>query len=76
MPKQRIMKPEFSKISIDSIRAEKLDATDLQNNNKEWSTPEKINVKPYFTAEDTKDAEHINYAAGIPPFLRGPYSTM
>ena len=76
MPKQRIMKPEFSKISIDSIRATRLGATEFQNINKEWSTPEKINVKPYFTAEDIKDTSHINYAAGIPPFLRGPYSTM
>jgi len=26
--------------------------------------------------EDMKDLEHLEYAAGIPPFLRGPYSTM
>ncbi|WP_446051735.1 methylmalonyl-CoA mutase [Zobellia laminariae] len=29
------------------------------------------------TAEQGKtDLEHLNFAAGIPPFLRGPYSTM
>ena len=39
-------------------------------------TPEQIPVKPYYTKEDLEDMEHLNYAAGIPPYLRGPYSTM
>lgn len=30
----------------------------------------------FYTAEDLEQLEHLNYAAGIPPFLRGPYSTM
>ncbi len=29
-----------------------------------------------FTAADLEGMEHLHYAAGIPPFLRGPYSTM
>jgi methylmalonyl-CoA mutase len=33
-------------------------------------------VKPYYTKEDLEGMEHLNYAAGIPPYLRGPYSTM
>ncbi|HMM12134.1 MAG TPA: methylmalonyl-CoA mutase [Bacteroidales bacterium] len=41
-----------------------------------WETPEHIMVKPVYTADDLKRAEHLHYAAGIPPFLRGPYSTM
>ena len=61
------MKPEFSKISIDSIRGASPKKTDLKNIHKEWPTPEKINVKSYFTDEDIKDAKHTNYAAGIPP---------
>jgi methylmalonyl-CoA mutase len=39
-------------------------------------TPEKIAVKDIYAADDLKDMEHLNYAAGIPPFLRGPYSSM
>jgi methylmalonyl-CoA mutase len=42
----------------------------------DWATPEKIQVKPVYTAADLKGMEHLHYAAGIPPFLRGPYSTM
>lgn len=41
-----------------------------------WRTPEKIPVKPVYTAEDIAGMEHLDYAAGIPPYLRGPYSTM
>ncbi len=41
-----------------------------------WVTPEQIPVKPAYTNDDLKGMEHLNYAAGLPPFLRGPYSTM
>lgn len=41
-----------------------------------WNTAEKIAVKSYYTAKDLEGLEHLNYAAGIPPYLRGPYSTM
>src|SRR5690606_18539579 len=35
-----------------------------------------INLKTVYSEEDIREAEHLNFAAGIPPFLRGPYSTM
>ena len=41
-----------------------------------WETMEKINVKPLYTEDDIKDLKHLDYMSGIPPFLRGPYSTM
>ncbi len=41
-----------------------------------WMTPEHISVKGTYTASDLEGMEHLNYAAGIAPFLRGPYSTM
>lgn len=42
----------------------------------EWTTPEQIPVKRIFSNQDTEGVEHLDFAAGIPPFLRGPYSTM
>ncbi len=39
-------------------------------------TPVQIDVPHVLTAGDIEDAEHLHYAAGLPPFLRGPYSTM
>jgi methylmalonyl-CoA mutase len=41
-----------------------------------WLTPEQISVSPVYSAKDLEGMEHLNYAAGISPFLRGPYSTM
>lgn len=43
---------------------------------KDWMTPEQIPVKPVYGDTDLLGMEHLNYAAGLPPFLRGPYSTM
>ena len=41
-----------------------------------WDTMEKIQVKPLYTEDDLAGMEHLNYQAGIAPFLRGPYATM
>ncbi|MBP5339534.1 MAG: methylmalonyl-CoA mutase [Prevotella sp.] len=41
-----------------------------------WKTPEQIDIQPVYTKEDLEGMEHLNFAAGIPPFLRGPYSMM
>ena len=46
------------------------------NENPTWITPEHIPVKGAYTAADLEHMEHLGYAAGIAPFLRGPYSTM
>lgn len=42
----------------------------------DWKTPELIDVKSVYTKEDLEGMEHLQYAAGVPPYLRGPYSTM
>jgi methylmalonyl-CoA mutase len=41
-----------------------------------WKTMEQINVKPLYDSTDIANFEHLKYTAGVPPFLRGPYSTM
>tara|TARA_R110002096_G_scaffold74101_2_gene175764 strand:+ start:11905 stop:14043 length:2139 start_codon:yes stop_codon:yes gene_type:complete len=41
-----------------------------------WQSPEGINVPKDFRAQDYEKLNHTEFAAGIPPFLRGPYSTM
>lgn len=66
------MKPNFKEIDIQNFVASAV-APEAEGN---WHTPEQIDVKPSYTKEDLKGMEHLNYAAGIAPFLRGPYSTM
>ena len=41
-----------------------------------WQTPEGIAIKPLYTAEDTKDLEHMGNLPGFAPFKRGPKATM
>ena len=39
-------------------------------------TPENIPVRNIYSKDDLEGMEHLDYAAGLPPFLRGPYSGM
>ncbi|MBU2949392.1 methylmalonyl-CoA mutase [Tamlana agarivorans] len=39
-------------------------------------TPEGLDIKSNYSKADTDHLEHLNFAAGISPYLRGPYSTM
>ncbi|MCA1997580.1 MAG: methylmalonyl-CoA mutase, partial [Armatimonadetes bacterium] len=41
-----------------------------------WLSPEGIAVQPFSIPADLDGVGHLDYAAGIPPYLRGPYSTM
>ena len=43
---------------------------------KPFETAETIAIQPSYSEKDTETLEHLNFAAGSPPFLRGPYSTM
>ncbi|MFZ0933361.1 MAG: methylmalonyl-CoA mutase [Bryobacteraceae bacterium] len=67
------MKPDFSKIDYQPKAGA---AATPPAPADEWMTAERIAVKPWYTASDLYAMEHLEYAAGVPPFLRGPYSTM
>src|SRR5450755_2642836 len=41
-----------------------------------WLTPEGILVKSGYGEADLNGIEHLDFAAGLAPFLRGPYPTM
>ena len=68
------MKPNFKNIDIAT------DAFNVKHNpiaeGETWLTPELIPVKPIYTKNDLEGLEHLEYVAGLPPFLRGPYSGM
>lgn len=73
------MKPNFKDINIKSTEKAMTAAAEWEKANhieKSWLTPELIPVKPVYSAEDIKGMEHLDYVAGIPPYLRGPYSMM
>ena len=67
------MKPDFKNINIREAAAK---AYGSEASGNTWMTPELIPVKPVYSKEDLEGMEHLNYAAGVAPYLRGPYSTM
>jgi methylmalonyl-CoA mutase len=73
------MKPIFKNIDIDFVPSQNIDLEEWEKANGvnfNWRTPERIDVKSVFTSNVNMQMEHLKFAAGIPPFLRGPYSTM
>jgi methylmalonyl-CoA mutase len=70
------MRPDFSKISYNDIKGSSPVLKHKSDKQQAWIAPEKIKVKPVYSMADLQDVTHMDYASGIPPFLRGPYSTM
>jgi methylmalonyl-CoA mutase len=65
------MRPDFSKIEFEPHVVRH-----AGQERGEWLSPEQIPVEDFYTADDLAGIDHLQYAAGIPPYLRGPYSTM
>jgi methylmalonyl-CoA mutase len=72
-------RPKYSQHDLDRLNAPSGNIQKWEKENgivASWETPERIMVKGAYTHEDLKDMEHLGYAAGLPPYLRGPYSAM
>ncbi|MGE0089305.1 MAG: methylmalonyl-CoA mutase [Bacteroidales bacterium] len=73
------MKPNFNIIPLDLPKSAYSSAKNWEKEKgieASWNTPEQIKVKNAYTKEDLEDMEHLHYAAGLAPFLHGPYSSM
>jgi len=66
------MRPDFSQIDFRDLKI----PSKKERSSELWETPEHISIKQAYSKEDLADMEHLHYAAGLPPFLRGPYSAM
>jgi methylmalonyl-CoA mutase len=67
------MRTLYNNISLFDVKNIKSKTTD---SNQLWETAENIPVKIRYTETDIYDAEHLNFGAGLPPYLRGPYASM
>ncbi|MGB0525051.1 MAG: methylmalonyl-CoA mutase [Flammeovirgaceae bacterium] len=72
------MRPDFKNIPFEAIYQAKdknyrpkVDQALLK-----WDTAEQVQVPPIFNEDALKEVNHLGFAAGVPPYLRGPYSTM
>ena len=73
------MRPDFKNISLQTEKKKPGAFAQWEKEHqvkKSWLTAEQIPVKQVYGADDLLNMEHLNYAAGLAPFLRGPYSTM
>jgi len=64
------MMPDFSSIAWNTFVPEK---PPVPSGHADSQTQSKKN---FYTADDVKHLEHLQFTAGVPPFLRGPYATM
>ncbi|MES2478272.1 MAG: methylmalonyl-CoA mutase [Bacteroidota bacterium] len=65
------MRKDFSNIPLNKELI-----TDTQSSAETFITAEGIDIKSSYNSDDVKDKKQLNFAAGIAPFLRGPYSSM
>jgi methylmalonyl-CoA mutase len=70
------MRKDFSNISYKSGLSFRAESSERKLTEEKFTTAEQITLNSSYTLADTKDFEHLNFGAGTPPFLRGPYSSM
>ena len=68
--------PEVSLDEWQSLANKSLERSNKTLDDLIWHTPEGIDVKPLYTAEDTGDLPYTNTLPGLEPFIRGPQPTM
>ncbi|RKH67228.1 methylmalonyl-CoA mutase [Corallococcus interemptor] len=77
--------PDFSRVAFDApetqtpasvLEEQRARASQATAAAEAWDTPEGIPVKPLYTREDLEGVAHLGSLPGLPPFVRGPYSTM
>ena len=72
-------RPKYTQNDLDRISSSSRNIEKWEKENgvvEAWETSERIPVQRVYTHEDLKGLEHLGYAAGLPPYLRGPYSAM
>jgi methylmalonyl-CoA mutase len=67
------MRPDFRNIDYKTANKGENPAS---VSTEKWLTAEHIDIKNTYFKKDIENFEHLDYAAGVPPYLRGPYSTM
>jgi methylmalonyl-CoA mutase len=79
------MNPDFTKIelghekpSVNKAEWKSIFTTNTHKNPEDfqWMTNEQIPVGSLYTKEGYEEFEHLDFTAGIAPYLRGPYATM
>jgi len=65
-----VQRKNIQHINLDSVNST------LKIHKKVFLTAENITINSHYSKDDLQDVNHLDFAAGLPPYLRGPYSTM
>lgn len=78
--------PNFANVALDTSGLNDKDVADWKSriegqsgkklDDLNWRTPEGIDVKPLYSAEDLNDIDSLETVPGFAPFKRGPYNSM
>jgi len=68
------MKPDLHLLHTLSQESTRVET--VLSNTKTWDTPEQIPLAQAYSESDSKNLAHIQFIAGKPPYLRGPYASM
>ena len=77
----RVIDPAHGSYAFEKL-THKLLSEEVPSNNAEdqainqWTSPEEIVIKDSYSKDDIAAFTHLDFAAGIAPYLRGPYSSM
>lgn len=63
-------RPKFS----DSYQAQAYQSSSVERHF--WQSPEGLEIPSLFSKADFEKLQHTRFVAGLPPYLRGPYSSM
>ena len=61
---------------INQLKTNRFTPSEKTIQQQSWTSAEGIEIDGVLSEEHLRGMAHLNYAAGIPPYLRGPYSTM
>jgi methylmalonyl-CoA mutase len=68
-----VKKPDFLNIDLDS---ELSTVDNLVRGQESWLSAEGIGIERVYNTKDLKSSKHLGFVSGLPPFLKGPYSSM
>ena len=66
----------MKRLSFNDISVSDYSSNQSKLKESSWMSPENIEIKSEYTKDDIVDLSHLKFVAGIPPFLKGPYSSM
>ena len=71
--------PDFSSLDFDAAgepREDRAATSEPAKPAEPWRSPEGIDVKPLYGADDLDGVAHLGSMPGFAPYVRGPYTTM